>query len=111
MEFIISLAVTLALFGFLWFVVNLLIKKKSVKFASIAITAFCGFLVLYAYVKTAEAEKQAIVAQEQTKMAMQNAAEAVQNAKETAAQAKLVEETVAYALTQQRMLEDCQNGK
>ncbi len=61
MLFTLFLVILFAFFVLMWYIVQLLIKKKFVKFASIAITTFCSFVMLffvvYANIKASEATK------------------------------------------------------
>jgi len=77
---ILAFILLFSFFILLWYIIQLLIKKKSSKFASIAITAICGvlilFLVVYSQIKAAEAEKQAVLAVAAQVLVQKNAEEA-----------------------------------
>ncbi|MDA0195809.1 MAG: hypothetical protein O2887_14680 [Bacteroidetes bacterium] len=112
MSFALYIVILLAFFGLMWYIVQLLINKKSVKFASIAITAFCGFFMLYffvfAYIKASEADRQAGHAQLYYD-------EAQKNANTAQKQTEIAEGALADAHTQQRLaqeaIKECQNSK
>jgi len=105
MDWIIPPALALMFLGLQWYIAYLLIKKNSIKVASIAITACYGVFILFFVVF---ANIQAKAAQQQVEVAEGAVAETKAEAQK---QTEIAERATEEARLAQLAILECQNSK